>query len=61
MTLDNGQFGEKVNCPQTQCKQALLPTEIKQILQNDELYERYERLTLQQSLESMNDIVWCPR
>jgi hypothetical protein len=61
MTLDNGQFGENVHCPQTQCKQALLPTEIKTILQNDELYERYERLTLQQSLESMNDIVWCPR
>jgi len=61
MTLDNGQFGEKLHCPQNQCKQPLLPTEIKQILQDEQLYERYERLTLQRSLELMNDIVWCPR
>ena len=61
MTLDNGQFGERVHCPHNQCQQALLPTEIKQILRDDHLYERHERLTLQQSLESMDDIVWCPR
>jgi len=61
MTLDNGQFGEKLHCPQNQCKQSLLPTEIKQILQNDQLYEKYERFTLQSSLALMNDIVWCPR
>src|SRR5207249_2777197 len=61
MTLENGQFGEKLHCPQTECKQSLLPTEIKQILQNDDLYERYERLTLQHGLELMNDITWCPR
>ena len=61
MTLENGRFGEKLHCPQDQCKLPLLPTEIKQILQNDQLYERYERLTLQHSLELMNDIVWCPR
>jgi hypothetical protein len=61
MTLNNGQFGEKIHCPQNQCQQPLLPTEIRQILQNDQLYERYERLTLQRSLELMNDITWCPR
>ncbi|CAF5068499.1 unnamed protein product, partial [Rotaria sp. Silwood1] len=42
------------------CKQALLPTEIKQTIQDENLYERYERLTLQHGLESMKDIVWCP-
>jgi hypothetical protein len=60
-TFENGLFGDNVRCPHNQCKQSLLPTEIKQILQNDELYERYERLTLQHGLELMKDIVWCPR
>jgi len=32
MTLNNGKFGEKVVCPTNECKQALLPTEIKLIL-----------------------------
>ncbi|UJR17412.1 hypothetical protein I4U23_004307 [Adineta vaga] len=61
MTFNNGRFGEQVLCPQNQCKKALLPNEIKQILQDDHLYERYERLTLQYALELMNDILWCPR
>jgi hypothetical protein len=61
MTLNNGRFGERLHCPESVCKQPLLPTEVKQILENDELYERYERLTLQHGLELMNDIIWCPR
>ncbi|CAF0833076.1 unnamed protein product [Rotaria sordida] len=61
LNLENGLFGEKLHCPQYECKQSLLPTEIKQILENNELYERYERLTLQHGLELMNDILWCPR
>jgi E3 ubiquitin-protein ligase RNF14 len=61
MTLNNGRFGEKLVCPQTQCQKALLPNEIKQIIQDDQLYQRYERLTLQHALELMNDVIWCPR
>ncbi|CAF0979459.1 unnamed protein product [Adineta steineri] len=60
-TLDNGKFGEKLLCPQDQCKQPLLPTEVKQIIQDEQLYEKYERLTLQHSLELMDDIIFCPR
>lgn len=59
--IDNGQFGERLHCPQEECHQPLLPTEIKQIIRDDRFYERYERLTLQHALESMNDILWCPR
>lgn len=61
MTLERGKFGDSLHCPQDDCKQALLPTEVKETLQDDELYERYERLTLKHGLEAMNDIVWCPR
>lgn len=59
--LNDGKFGERVVCPQNECQLPFLPTEIKDILQNDELYERYERITLQNGLASMNDIIWCPR
>jgi hypothetical protein len=34
MALHNGRFGEKLHCPQNQCKKALLPNEIKQIIQD---------------------------
>jgi hypothetical protein len=61
MSLHNGRFGEKLHCPQNQCQKALLPNEIKQIIQDVHLYQRYERLTLQNALELMNDIIWCPR
>ena len=61
MTLKEGNFGEKLYCPENQCKQSLLPTEVRQAIQNEELYERYERITLQNSLATMSDIAWCPR
>ncbi|CAF0925108.1 unnamed protein product [Adineta steineri] len=61
MTLDSGKFGDKLHCPQDQCEYALLPTEVKQTLQDKELYEKYERLTLQHALDLMTDIVYCPR
>ncbi|CAF1363975.1 unnamed protein product [Adineta steineri] len=48
-------------CPDTQCQLALLPSEIKIIINNNELYDKYERLLLQKTLEQMLDIVWCPR
>ena len=61
MTLNDGRFGERLHCPDNQCKQALLPTEVRHALQNDQLYDRYERITLQNTLASMNDITWCPK
>jgi len=48
-------------CPDIECQLTLLPSEIKIIIKNDQLYEKYERLLLQKTLEQMQDIVWCPR
>ena len=61
MRIENGKFGEKIHCPENECEEALLPTEVQRILPDDQMYQRYERLTLQHGLESMNDILWCPR
>ena len=60
-SLEKGHFGERLCCPQSQCQQALLPTEIKDTIRDEEIYERYERVTLQHGLEAMKDILWCPR
>jgi E3 ubiquitin-protein ligase RNF14 len=48
-------------CPDSQCQLTLFPLEIKFIVNNDQLYEKYERLLLQKTLEQMQDIFWCPR
>jgi E3 ubiquitin-protein ligase RNF14 len=48
-------------CPDFQCQLTLFPWEIKTIVNNNQLYEKYERLLLQKTLEQMLDIVWCPR
>jgi E3 ubiquitin-protein ligase RNF14 len=48
-------------CPDLECQLTLLPSEIKIIVNNNQLYEKYERLLLQKTLEQMQDIVWCPR
>ncbi|CAF1164122.1 unnamed protein product [Adineta ricciae] len=61
LTFNNGHFGDQVHCPQSQCQKALLPNEIKAILQDERLYERYERITLQRALQAMEDVIWCPR
>jgi len=60
MSINTGSV-EWLLCPDFQCQLALLPSEIKIIVNNDQLYDKYERLLLQKTLEQMQDIVWCPR
>ncbi|UJR23239.1 hypothetical protein I4U23_026259 [Adineta vaga] len=48
-------------CPHSECQLAMLPSEIKLIVNDNQLYEKYERLLLQKTLEQMLDVVWCPR
>lgn len=47
-------------CPEQNCKSEVAPDQIKELVP-PESYERYERLLLQVTLDSMNDIVYCPR
>ncbi|CAF1403822.1 unnamed protein product [Adineta ricciae] len=48
-------------CPDAQCQLSMLPSEIKLMVKDDSLYEKYERLLLQKTFDQMLDIVWCPR
>ncbi|XP_028299552.1 E3 ubiquitin-protein ligase RNF14-like isoform X2 [Gouania willdenowi] len=49
-----------VTCPQADCKASPTPAQVKRLV-GDELFSRYDRLLLQFSLESMSDVIYCPR
>ncbi|CAF0781414.1 unnamed protein product [Didymodactylos carnosus] len=50
-----------INCPHSECLETLLPSEVRRILNDTKLYEKYERFQFEKGLEKLNDIVWCPR
>nr|NP_001123340.1 Zn-finger (RING/cysteine-rich C6HC)-7 [Ciona intestinalis]FAA00216.1 TPA: zinc finger protein [Ciona intestinalis] len=46
-------------CPEPDCDTTALPNQVKEAV-NKDLYERYEKLLLQTTLDTMTDIVFCP-
>jgi len=49
-----------LTCPEDKCTSVALPVQVKSLVPPD-LYSTYDRLLLQTSLETMADVVYCPR
>ncbi|XP_029938844.1 E3 ubiquitin-protein ligase RNF14-like [Salarias fasciatus] len=49
-----------VSCPQADCTATPTPAQVKSLV-GEELFIRYDRLLLQSTLDSMSDVVYCPR
>ena len=50
----------KVDCPSHECEELLTPGLIKELV-SPEVFERYDKLLLQRTLDGMKDVVYCPR
>ncbi|XP_037325132.2 E3 ubiquitin-protein ligase RNF14-like [Pungitius pungitius] len=49
-----------VTCPEADCSATPAPSQVR-CLVGEELFSRYDRLLLQSTLDSMADVVYCPR
>eukprot|EP00026_Physarum_polycephalum_P006470 Phypoly_transcript_06513.p1 GENE.Phypoly_transcript_06513~~Phypoly_transcript_06513.p1 ORF type:complete len:557 (+),score=99.32 Phypoly_transcript_06513:24-1694(+) len=58
INIQEGSIAE-IKCPDKQCRKQVLPQVVRGLV-NDETYTRYERLLLDRSLNSMEDVMWCP-
>ncbi|XP_060747342.1 E3 ubiquitin-protein ligase RNF14 [Tachysurus vachellii] len=49
-----------LTCPEPECTSVATPSQVKLLVEADE-FARYDRLLLQNSLDLMADVVYCPR
>jgi hypothetical protein len=49
-----------LECPHNDCKQVVHPNDIKRILNDNQMYERYETFMLRRVLQKLPDARWCP-
>jgi len=51
---------DQLKCPRPECREPLHPSLLQRVL-DEELWERWERLSVERTIESMEDAEFCPR
>lgn len=49
-----------IECPNSDCKEAIHPMDIRRILDDEPTYQRYETFMLRRMLQKMPETRWCP-
>lgn len=49
-----------VECPNADCKETIHPSDIRQIVNDENLYQRYETFVLRRFLQKSPETKWCP-
>ncbi|XP_075712664.1 E3 ubiquitin-protein ligase RNF14-like [Rhinoderma darwinii] len=49
-----------LNCPEPKCTSVATPAQVKHLV-GEQLFNRYDRLLFQSSLDLMADVIYCPR
>lgn len=49
-----------LKCPNGECKE-FVPVDVMSQLLNDQDFSRWERLLFQRTLDSMEDVIYCPK
>ncbi|XP_069827794.1 E3 ubiquitin-protein ligase RNF14-like [Dendropsophus ebraccatus] len=57
--IKDGQVSS-LNCPEPECTSVATPAQVKDLV-GEQLFSRYDDLLLQLGLDSMADVVYCPR
>ena len=57
--IESGQV-KNLTCPTDQCKSQALPNQVQELVPID-LFKKYESILLETTLESMVDVITCPR
>ena len=58
LTLAIKEWRVMVSCPE--CSEVFHPSDIREILNDDNLFNKYEEFTLRRALVSIPDVRWCP-
>lgn len=51
---------KNLTCPEAECNTQAQPSQVKSLI-NPDLYSKYENFLLQTTLDTMEDVVYCPR
>lgn len=59
LKINEGQIAQ-LTCPEASCKKMLNDKDIKNLNLEPEINQKYEKLSLDNAIDQMDDMGWCP-